>query len=239
MQLQRSTEKHFRGANLRDVILGSQDGLVNVLGLVLGVATATNNALVIIVAALAATFAETISMAAVAYTSTKAEKDFYLSEQHRENTEIDTVPETERKEIREIYYRKGFRGKILKEIVNKITSNRKIWLQTMMLEELQLPLKDHLNPLSSFSIVFIATLVGSLIPLSPFLFLPVRDAVIATVLVSCMILFALGVLKAKMTVGSMWRSGLESLMIGIAAAVLGYLVGYSLGRIFGMSVTTL
>jgi len=58
-----------RKLDLRDIILGGQDGLVNVLGIVLGVAAASGNSRIVLVAGLAATFAESFSMAAVAYTS--------------------------------------------------------------------------------------------------------------------------------------------------------------------------
>ena len=64
------------GADLRDVILGGQDGLVNVLGVILAVATATHDARIVIIAGLAAAFAESISMAAVGYTSFKAAKEY-------------------------------------------------------------------------------------------------------------------------------------------------------------------
>lgn len=64
---------------LKDIILGGQDGLVNVLGLVLGVAGATYDTRIILISGLAGTFAESISMGAVAYTSSKAARDYYLS----------------------------------------------------------------------------------------------------------------------------------------------------------------
>ncbi len=80
------------GARLRDFILGWQDGLVNVLGVVLGVATATKSFSVIIIAAIAAAFAESISMAAVAYTSFKAEREFYLSEIARKKKKFNDMP---------------------------------------------------------------------------------------------------------------------------------------------------
>jgi len=70
-------EHHLKSFNLPEIILGGQDGLVNVLGVILGVAAATVSSKIVIVAGLAATFAESISMAAVAYTSKLAEADYY------------------------------------------------------------------------------------------------------------------------------------------------------------------
>src|SRR4051794_16922059 len=102
-----------RGASaLSDVILGGQDGLVNVLGVILGVAAATSDTRIVLVAGLAATFAESVSMGAVAYTSPLADADFYESEREREYRHIQHVPALEREEIRRIYQNKGFSGEL-------------------------------------------------------------------------------------------------------------------------------
>jgi VIT1/CCC1 family predicted Fe2+/Mn2+ transporter len=95
-------DPHHRASALSDVILGGQDGLVNVLGVILGVAAATADAHIVIVAGLAATFAESISMGAVAYTSTMAEADIYASERAREYRHIRRMPELERQEVRQL-----------------------------------------------------------------------------------------------------------------------------------------
>ena len=83
-QLNINTEEHRDSTNLRDIILGGQDGLVNVLGIILGLAVATGDLRIVLVGGLAATFAESLSMAAVGYTSTRAQQSFYESELYRE-----------------------------------------------------------------------------------------------------------------------------------------------------------
>src|SRR5512143_43850 len=85
-------------ASLSDVILGGQDGLVNVLGVILGVAAASGDPRIIQAAGLAAAFAESVSMAAVAYTSTITDREHYLSELEREQWEIENIPEGETEE---------------------------------------------------------------------------------------------------------------------------------------------
>src|SRR3989338_5314438 len=110
-------EEHISRFNLPEIILGGQDGLVNVLGVILCVAAATSDVQIVVVAGLASTFAESVSMGAVAYTSTIAEADFYQSEYEREKWEIEHVPEGEREEIRALYKKYGFIGNILDEIV--------------------------------------------------------------------------------------------------------------------------
>lgn len=213
------------GSRLKDIILGGQDGVVNVLGLVLGVAVATNSNRIVLVAGLASTFAESISMAAVAYTSTKAALSYYYSELAQEEKEIREIPKQERKEIRQIYAAKGFRGRVLSAIVNKITSNKKLWLDTMMAEELKLTTTGNENPASNAWIVGVASLVGSLIPLFPFFFFPVKASIYIALALCGLVLFCTGAYKAKVTVGAWWKSGLEMLFIGMLAALAGYLIG--------------
>ena len=218
------------GSEMRDIILGWQDGLVNVLGVVLAVAAATISTKTIIIAGLAAMFAESVSMAAVAYTSTKAARDYYDRELETEKKEIDEMPELERKEIKGIYYKKGFRGLQLANIVKKITSSKKLWLETMMTEELGLS-RDHHNPGKSAAIVGLSAVVGSLFPLIPFFFLSPVAGVIPALVLSVVVLFGLGAAKAKVTIGNWLKSGAEIAVIGLAAALIGYGLGAGLGAV--------
>lgn len=216
--------------SIKDVILGGQDGLVNVLGVILGVAAATLDVKYTIIAGLAATFAESISMAAVAYTSSKAAKEFYLSELKREEREVEEVPHLEKAEIRIIYKKKGFSGGLLNQIVNKITSNKRLWVNTMMAEELKMSEEDFENPVRSALIVGVSSLLGSFIPLlSFFLGLGIIKAVYLSVILSALVLFVTGAVKAKLTVGKWYRAGIEMALIGILAALIGYGIGRGLG----------
>src|SRR3989475_6097580 len=115
-------EKHAQPGLLSDFILGSQDGLVNVLGVILGVAVASRDITIILAGGLAATFAESISMGAVAYTSTLARRDHYLAQVEREEEEKRTLPDLERQEGRGILERWEFHGARLGEVLEKIGS---------------------------------------------------------------------------------------------------------------------
>src|SRR3989338_5876837 len=132
-----SERKNVQAESMANIILGGQDGLVNVLGIVLGVASATNDKFIVLIAGLVATFAESISMAAVAYTSVRAEQDHYRRAMEQEKWEMEHLPEVETEEIRLIYMRKGFRGVELERLVKSITSNKELWLSVMMSEELE------------------------------------------------------------------------------------------------------
>ena len=218
-------DPHQQASALSDIILGGQDGLVNVLGVILGVAAATGDSYVIMVAGLAATFAESVSMGAVAYTSTLADADYYESEREREYRHIQEVPNLEKEEIRAIYRAKGFAGDLLERIVNTITSSPEVWVAVMMSEELQLQPVDRRTALRSAIIVGIAAIIGSLIPLAPFIFAPVSVGIIVSIVLSALVLFIVGVIKARMTVGHPGKSGLEMAAIGTISALVGYAVG--------------
>lgn len=222
-------EQHSKaGALFKEFILGGQDGLVNVLGVILGIAIATKDPKLVIIAGLAATFAESFSMAAVAYTSAKAEEDYYKSQEEKEKYEMKTIPDRERKEVRDIYYKKGFRGKLLEDIVKNICSSNRNWLKIMMNEELGLS-DVFISPVKSAIVVGLAALIGSLIPLASFFFLPIMNAVIGSLIISAIALFATGAVEAKMTVGSWIRKGIQLAVIGMSAAGIGFLVGKLLG----------
>ena len=218
-------DPHHSEFRLADVILGGQDGLVNVLGVILGVAAATSDARIVIAAGMAATFAESISMGAVAYTSKLAERDLYHSEKEREHRHIHLAPDVEIEEIRDIYRKKGFEGETLKKIVEVITSNPDVWVNVMMAEEFQMSPPEKSKALNSAFLVGFSALAGSLIPLFPFFFLSVNLSIGLSIFIAALTLFSVGVYKARVTVGKPFRSGLEMAIIGTVSALAGYVVG--------------
>lgn len=218
-------DPHRRASALSDIILGGQDGLVNVLGVVLGVAAASGDSRIVIAAGLAATFAESVSMGAVAYTSTLADADFYESERAREYRHIEEVPELEVDEIRRIYAQKGFEGDLLERIVHTITADQDVWVAVMMAEEHRLTPIDRGTALRAALIVGLSAIAGSLVPLVPFFFLPIAPSIWIAISLTALVLFAVGVVKARLTVGRPLKSGVEMAVIGTLSALVGYAVG--------------
>mgnify|MGYP000626760603 CR=1 FL=1 len=222
-------DPHRRGAGISDIVLGGQDGLVNVLGVILGVAAATNSTRIVLVAGLAAAMAESVSMAAVAYTATNAQAEVYESEHARELRHIERVPHLETDEIRDIYKKKGFDGELLEKVVATITANKDVWVAVMLAEEHNLAKVEKGHAFRSAFIVGLSAIVGSLIPLVPFVIVPVTHAMWGSVIIAAVTLFLMGVYKGHVTTGHKWRSGFELSAIGMAAAAIGYVVGALLG----------
>lgn len=222
----RIIKKILPPAKLPQIILGGQDGLVNTFGVILGVAAASSNINIVIAGGLAACFAESISMGAVAYTSKRADHDRYTSLVEKEKLEILKNPAEEKEEVREIYQSKGFKGKDLDKIVELIISNKQAWLSIMMSEELNMvPIKKQQVFVDSI-IVFLSSFIGSLVPLLPFFFLSLKMAIVVSFIISAITLFGFGYYKGRITVGKPFSNGVELLLIGMSAAILGYMIGY-------------
>jgi vacuolar iron transporter family protein len=221
----RHREHHRRTNSLRDVILGGQDGLVNILGIILGVIAGRGSNTVLLAAGFAAAITESISMGAVGYTSSVSQRDYYQAERAREAAEIDATPEAERQEIRDIYATKGFSGDLLESVVDTITANREGWLGTMMDEELHLQPVETSAILRSAFVITVATLIGHLIPLLPFVWLGRTPALVLAIVLSALVLFGVGVYSAVTLVGDWRKSGLKMLVIGLGAAGVGFLIG--------------
>ena len=151
-------------------------------------------------------------------------KDYPIYIGAREATEIATMPDAERQEIRDIYAAKGFSGKLLEEVVDTITNNRETWLATMMDEELHLQPVQSIDILRTSLVITIATLIGHLIPLIPFMVLPRSSALVLAIVLSALVLFGVGVYSAVTLVGDWRRSGLKMVAIGLGAAGIGFLI---------------
>ena len=219
-------KRENKGLLFRNLILGGQDGLVNVLGIVLGVAIATKTTNLVLLSGLAATVAESVSMAAVAYTSTRAETEHYESEKKRQALEIVSKPDEKKEDIRQVYKQKGFEKDLLEKVVNKIFANKKILLNSLMQDKLNLndPAED-MTPFWQGVIVGLSAVVGSIIPLIPFLFLSVTDSMVVALILSLIVLFAFGAYKSSLTSGKWAAGGFELMLIGGTAALAGFLVG--------------
>ena len=222
----RLRHRHDAGKDvLRDVILGGQDGLVNILGIVLGVMAGGGDRTVLLAAGFAAAITESISMGAVGYSSTVADRDYFAAQRAVEEASLSDDPDLEREELRDLYKSKGFSEPLLDQVVATITSNREKWLGTIMEEEL------HLQPVATGDIVrssvviTVATLVGHLIPLAPFLFLPRSTALVLAIVLSALVLFGVGAYSAITRVGTWWKQGPKMILIGLGAAGLGYVIG--------------
>ncbi|SEM85660.1 VIT1/CCC1 transporter family protein [Palleronia pelagia] len=208
---------------LRDVVYGAIDGGVTTFAIVAGVAGAGLSPLVIVALGLANVFADGFSMAAGNYSATKSEVDDIRRLRAVEMRHIATDPEGERREVREILRQKGLSGDVLEEATAQITSRREPWLQMMLEGEYGLgSVAPH--PMRAALATFAAFLVTGMVPLLPFLF-GMENAFRASSVATLTVFFAIDGLKSLWSLAPWWRSGLETLLIGGAAAAVAYGIG--------------
>ena len=216
-----------------DFIYGSIDGAVTTFAIVAGVMGASLPSGIILILGFANLFADGFSMAAANYQASKARNEFIEMKRKQEEWEIDNLEEQERDEIRDIYREKGFKDELLEDVVRIITSRRKVWIDTMMKEELGL-IEDEKNPMDSSVSTFVGFNLIGLIPLIPFMVfmaigIELNSVAFVYSIVSVLAAFFLvGMIKGKIVKKSMIRSGVNTLIIGGIAAVVAYMVGYGL-----------
>jgi VIT1/CCC1 family predicted Fe2+/Mn2+ transporter len=128
-----------------DFIYGSIDGAVTTFAIVAGVVGAGLSPGIILILGFANLFADGFAMASANFQASKARNEFIQMKRKQEEWEIDNLEDQEKEEIREIYRKKGFKDELLEEVVRIITSRRKVWVDTMMKEELGL-IEDEKAP---------------------------------------------------------------------------------------------
>ncbi len=218
-----------RRANyVRDWVYGGIDGAITTFAIVAGVVGAALSSKIIIILGLANLLADGLSMAASNYSGTKAEVDDVVRLREVERRHIAQAPDGEREEVRQILQAKGLAGTALDEAVAAITSNEETWIETMLTEEYGVSSVLRRPALSGLS-TFAAFLICGAVPLLPFV-LRLENAVWISICATAMVFFAIGSIKSRWSLAPWWRSGLETLCVGLLAAGTAYAVGALLER---------
>ncbi len=220
-------ERWHKKINIREIVFGYNDGSVSILALLSGVTSGALAKDQILIAGFSAVIAGGISMAVGSYISSKSEIEYHESEIGREEREIGEIPEVEREEIRQIYMKKAqFPEEELNLIVNRITGDKRTWLDTMMKEELGLFEERFENPIKLGLIMFSAFIAGGILPIIPFLFLPTTyTSLLVAVVITFASLFTIGAWKTTFTKKNWLFSGAEMVFVGILATLIPYLIG--------------
>jgi vacuolar iron transporter family protein len=219
--------------SIRNVIYGVNDGLTATLGVLAGVGGASVSPRVVLIGGLSAMVASGVSMAGGAYLSSKSQREVYEGQLAREAAEIEAMPELERAELVKIYRSKGLTPSEAETIVGRITSDKKVWLETQAREELGLDVAQFENPTREALVAGISTLIGGVIPVLGYLLgrflIGAADngfaALVIAYVVSAAFLFGIGAARSLVTGKGGIRSGLEMLAVGSAVAALTYGVG--------------
>jgi len=208
---------------LRDWVYGGIDGAVTTFALVAGVAGASLSYRVLIILGLANIFADGFSMAAANFLSTRSEHDEYQFFSEYESSQVERLPYGEKEEIRQIYIKKGFEGELLDQVVDKITANRELWVEMMVHEEYGISSVIRSPWLAAWN-TFFAFVVCGFLPLLPFL-LQIPYAFVLSIILTGVVFCIVGSLKSRWSIDPWYKSAFFTLLIGVLAAGIAYIIG--------------
>lgn len=217
---------------LGDAVLGAIDGAVTTFAIVAGVIGAELSSSVVLILGIANLFADGFSMAVGNFLGTRADAESVHKKRVDEEWQIDVIPEGEIAEVREIFRQKGFDGHVLDEIVEVITSDRELWVNTMLREEHGLQI-DGPSAWRAGVVTFVAFATAGAMPVLPFAVEAiwensVREPFIWSTVVTAMTFFLVGAMKTLVVERPWLRAGIETLLIGGAAAAMAFAVGFAL-----------
>lgn len=220
----RERAERLGGANVEDIILGANDGIITTFAIVAGATGGALSNTVILILGFANIFADAVSMGASNYLGKRSRRDYIESERRMESWEIDHVPNQEEEEIRSIFRDKGLQGERLECVVDAITSSKTTWLDTMM--ALELGLYENAGPLWRHGVfTFSAFAIAGFVPLIPYILYQGAYRFEMSAAVAAVTLFVAGALRTFITGVNWLRGGLEMLAVGSAAGIVAFMVG--------------
>ena len=227
-----SVEQHqlAQGQYIKDMVYGASDGIVTTFAVVAGVSGAALSPAIVLIMGFANLFGDGLSMGIGNYLGTKSEQEYVNKEKERESWEIEHYPEGEINEVKVILGKKGFVGKQLDEATKVITSDKKVWVETMMRDELGI-VEDDRNPLKAGIATLVAFIIAGLVPMISYLLARVIPSLQqSSFLLACILtgfsLFAVGSARSLVIAKKWYIAGIEMMLLGGVAAAVSYLAGH-------------
>jgi vacuolar iron transporter family protein len=225
--------------DIREAIFGAQDGLVSTVAVASTVAGATGDRLAILIAGIASGLAGVFSMAAGEYLSSKSQREVYEAQIAGERDEVRTRPGEAQAEVAYMFEEDGLPGDEAAEVARIVSRHPDVLLRTMVEKELALHVDEHGgSPMQGALVMGGAFGLGALVPIIPYLLIPIQAATWASIVATGGVLFGIGVVKSRWTRHRALGSGLEILVVGALAGVLGYFFGNVLPQLLGAPPVT-
>jgi VIT1/CCC1 family predicted Fe2+/Mn2+ transporter len=209
--------------------LGAVDGTVTTFAVVAGVSGAELAAGIVIILGVANLVADGFSMGVSILLGTRAENQQKESARREEARQVDWLPEGEREEVRQIFAAKGFGGDDLERVVEVITADPELWVNTMLREEYGFA-DQEVSPWRSGLVTYSGFMAAGLVPLLPYFYgaiipVGVLNPLAWSTILALVTFFGIGAGKTRFVEQKWYWGGLETLVVGGVAAGLAYLVG--------------
>ena len=215
---------------LRAGVLGANDGIISIAGVVIGVASATSNIWFILISALSAIFAGAFSMAGGEYVSVSTQKDTEEAAVAKEQALLDRSPEAARESLYQTFLSQGDCETAAEVKVNQAFNKNPI--KVLVEEKYGVDMEEITNPWHAAVSSFLAFSVGSLPPTLAILLFPEPYRIPVTVVVVALTLILTGYISAKLGKAPVKQAMLRNLTVGL----LTMLVTYVVGQVFHVNV---
>lgn len=221
-------------SRIREFVLGAQDGLLVPLGVVTGMAAAHPGRPAILVAGLAEAVAGCIAMGGGSYLASEAEEGLYAAEIADEGREIDEAPDREVAELALVLEDEGLPRDAAERVARGLAANRNVFLRTKIQKELGLSPDVGGAALGDALVVGLTYLGAAIIPLWPYIALPLlAPALIVSLVCTLIALFILGVIKGRIARQAWLKAGVQVMLIGSLSAGIGFAIGHIVRVITG------
>ncbi len=220
------------GGYLRSVIYGFNNGLTANFGLIAGVIGANSDLRIVIITGIAGAAADALSMGASGYLAAKSEAEVHAHDIEMERYEIRMMPDIEEDELALIYEAKGLDPEHARSTAHALMADPEKALATKVREELDIS-DSAVTPLKDGMVTGVATLIGAIIPILPFLLTTSQWAIWISLTISMLAHFAVGAARSVFTGRGIWASGRDMFLVGFGVAAAGYVIGKGLELVMG------
>ncbi len=218
---------------IREALFGMQDGIVSTLAVASTVGGATGDRYPILVAGIASALAGVFSMAAGEYLSSKSQREIFVAQIENEREEVRDRPQEAEAEVAYMLEQEGLSEAAARRVAGELAREPAVLLKTMVEKELGLVVDEGHGALQGAAIMGAAFGLAAIVPLIPYVVLPVGIAFYGSVALSAVVMFAIGVVKSRWTKRNPFISGIEIVALAAVAGIAGYLFGSVLPTLLG------
>jgi VIT1/CCC1 family predicted Fe2+/Mn2+ transporter len=216
------------------IVFGMEDGTVSIFGLVFGVAASAANSQTVLLAGATGAISAAVSMMAGTYLDVSTERDRAQAAIAKEQDKIEHQPEAEAQEVRDRLLKSGFSQADAETVTTIMQRTPGAMLKNETAFDLHIGASADQAPLVQSIWMFLADLFAAFVPVLPFAFLPLAPARTLSLVVTTVLLLALGIGRGIIGNKNVLVTELQTLAIAAAAGAAGLLVGSLItGRVAG------
>lgn len=218
---------------IREALFGMQDGIVSTLAVVTAVGAATGDSYNVLIAGIASALAGVFSMAAGEYMSSKSQREIYIAQIENEREEVRDRPAEAEAEVAYMLEAEGLSEAAARRVAAELAREPTVLLKTMVEKELGLVLEEGPGALQGALVMGGSFGLASIVPILPYLLLPIAIAPFASIGLCVVVVFVIGVIKTRWTKRNPVGSGLEVVALAAFGGIAGYLFGSVLPSVLG------